>query len=72
MALNQKEIKKLSYEDALLELEDIVRRLEIGDVPLEQALIVYQQGVELLAHCQKILANVEEKLTILNVAEGEK
>jgi exodeoxyribonuclease VII small subunit len=63
--------ENMSYEDALQQLEEIVQQLEQGDVPLEQSLLVYQEGVALLAYCQKILGDVESKLTILNDAKGE-
>ena len=63
--------ENMGYEEALLQLEEIVQQLEQGDVPLEQSLLVYQQGVALLAYCQKILGDVEAKLTILKDVKGE-
>lgn len=71
MKAKKASLDKLSYEEALQQLEEIVQQLEQGDVPLEQSLLVYQQGVALLAYCQKILSSVEAKLTILNDVKGE-
>lgn len=73
MPVKAKKVAKenMSYEEALLQLEEIVQQLEQGDVPLEQSLLVYQQGVALLAYCQKILGDVEAKLTILKDVKGE-
>ena len=71
MTVSNNQNDQLNYEEALEKLEQIVCQLEQGDVPLEQALVVYQQGVELVAYCHKILNKVEEKLTIINVGKGE-
>lgn len=73
MTSDKKEKKvKLTYEDALQALEEIVRKLEQGDIQLEEALQVYQKGVELAAYCSHILNKVEEKMTILQTNKGEK
>lgn len=42
----------LSFEQALQELEALVRRLEEGRLPLEEAISVYERGVALKTHCQ--------------------
>ncbi|MGH7007289.1 MAG: exodeoxyribonuclease VII small subunit, partial [Stellaceae bacterium] len=46
------EIAKLSFEDALKELEDIVRRLEASSVKLDDALAAYERGALLKQHCE--------------------
>jgi exodeoxyribonuclease VII small subunit len=46
------EISALSFEDALRALEDVVRRLESGDVPLDESISLYERGEALRAHCQ--------------------
>ena len=71
MKAKKSSLENVSYEEALEQLEVIVQQLEQGDVPLEKSLLVYQQGVALLAYCQKILGDVEAKLTILNDVKGE-
>lgn len=63
----QTDLDKLSFEDALRELEAIVQRLERGDVPLDDSIALYARGEALRAQCQARLADAEariEKLTI--------
>ena len=45
----------LTFEDALRELEAVVRQLESGDVPLEQSITLYERGEKLRTLCQKRL-----------------
>jgi len=57
----------LPFEKALAELEDIVRRLERGDVPLEDSIAIYERGEVLKKHCEALLKKAEariEKITI--------
>ncbi|MBC1434199.1 exodeoxyribonuclease VII small subunit [Paenilisteria rocourtiae] len=54
--------KKISYEDAMKELESIVQMLEEGNVSLEDSLDMYQRGIELTKLCQEKLAAAEDKL----------
>ncbi len=56
----------LSYEAALAELEQLVSRLESGDMPLEQLLTGYQRGAELLAFCRDKLEAVEAQIKVLD------
>ena len=55
-----------SYEAALEELEQLVGRLESGDLPLEQLLTGYQRGAELLKFCRGKLEAVEEQIKVLD------
>lgn len=60
-------IGSLPFEKALEELEDIVRRLERGDVPLEDSIAIYERGEALKKHCEALLAKATariEKITI--------
>ncbi len=52
-----------TFEESLQELEQIVTRLEKGDVPLEEALEAFQKGMALSKQCQETLTNAEETLT---------
>lgn len=61
MSENKKE--KPSFEEALQGLEKIVNQLESGDVPLEDALSQFQEGMELSKYCQETLNNAERTLT---------
>jgi len=56
----------VSYEAALEELEQLVARLESGDLPLEQLLGGYQRGAELLKFCRDRLEAVEGQIKLLD------
>ena len=56
------DIKEMSFEDAMKELEAVVGKLESGDVPLEDSIKLYERGAALKEHCQKKLAEAEEKV----------
>ena len=56
----------VSYEAALLELEQLVARIEAGDMPLEQLLSQYQRGAELLKFCRERLEKVEDQIKVLD------
>ncbi|MDD2810420.1 exodeoxyribonuclease VII small subunit [Rhodoferax sp.] len=55
-----------SYEAALQELEQLVAKLESGDMPLEQLLSQYQRGAELLNFCRDRLQAVENQVKVLD------
>ena len=55
-------IDKLSFEAALAELEDIVSKLERGDVDLEESITIYERGAKLKAHCEAKLKSAELKV----------
>ena len=54
-----------SFESSLEELEQIVRQLEGGDLPLDRSLELFEQGVRLSRDCQKRLDEAERKVEIL-------
>ena len=54
-----------NFESSLKELEEIVGRLEEGDLPLEQSLELFEQGIRLSRDCQKRLDEAERKVEIL-------
>src|SRR3974390_1405824 len=56
------DIKGMSFEAALKELEQIVTRLEKGDVELEQSIEIYERGEALRAHCDQLLKRAEAKV----------
>ncbi|MEM9852219.1 MAG: exodeoxyribonuclease VII small subunit [Pseudomonadota bacterium] len=55
-------VEKMSFEEAMAELEGVVGQLESGNVPLEASISLYERGAALKAHCQKKLAEAEEKV----------
>ncbi|MER3429760.1 MAG: exodeoxyribonuclease VII small subunit [Blastocatellia bacterium] len=54
-----------SFEASLNELEKIVRKLEDGDLPLEESLKLFETGVKLARECRERLANAERKIEVL-------
>ena len=59
------------FEQALAELEAVVERLERGDLPLEEALNVFERGVELTRHCQSALKAAQQRVEILFKREDQ-
>lgn len=58
-----------SFEDALSRLEALTQAMQSGDMPLEEALAAYQEGSALVKFCQNKLAEVEQKLQVLDAGE---
>ena len=58
------------FEAAIAELESIVKKLEEGDLPLEQSLRLYERGVELSRFCHSRLEEAERRIEILNERGG--
>jgi exodeoxyribonuclease VII small subunit len=56
------DIASLPFEKALAELEQIVARLEKGDVPLDESIAIYERGEALKAHCEALLKSAEMKV----------
>ena len=59
---NNNDISKLSFEQAIKKLTDIVGKIEDGQISLEQSLTQYEQGMELIKHCRGILQKAEKKI----------
>jgi len=65
------ETNELAFEDALAELERIVRVLDAGQSSLEASLRDYEKGIQLLRHCHATLQNAERRIEILKgVTDG--
>ncbi len=56
------EIAEMSFEDALRALEDVVRRLESGEVPLDDSISLYERGEALRRHCQARLDAAQARI----------
>ena len=56
------DIAGMSFEEALRALEDVVRRLESGDVPLEESIGLYERGEALRGHCQARLDAAQARI----------
>ncbi|TNE39009.1 MAG: exodeoxyribonuclease VII small subunit [Alphaproteobacteria bacterium] len=63
-----KDIQKLSFEEALAELEGIVGKLESGAAKLEESIDFYARGTQLKAHCQNKLKDAQSKVEKLVVS----
>lgn len=63
-------MKEKKFEDAMRELEDIVKRLESGDLPLEESLKIFEEGVALSRYCFSKLEEAEKRVSILVKDEG--
>lgn len=63
------DVKNMSFETALVELEGIVKKLESGQAPLAESIAIYERGEALKAHCEALLKAAEmriEKITLRN------
>jgi exodeoxyribonuclease VII small subunit len=71
MAEAPADIAAMPFEKALAELEQIVRSLEAGNVPLEESIAIYERGEALKAHCDRLLKVAEAKVERIRLdAEG--
>lgn len=59
------EEKKMTFEQALGRLEEIVALLEKGDAPLDQSLELYEEGAALVRRCNAALEQAERRVTVL-------
>jgi exodeoxyribonuclease VII small subunit len=59
------ELSKLTYEEALERLEMIVNKLEDSEIPLEESLSAFQEGIALSRYCREKLAEIEFKVEYL-------
>lgn len=66
------DISGMSFEDALSELEEIVRRLEKGDSKLDDAISAYERGAQLKKHCEHKLKEAKAKVEKISLGpDGE-
>jgi exodeoxyribonuclease VII small subunit len=64
------DVERLSFEEALQELEQMVARLEASDLTLEEMLKLFERSQELLALCEKVLDEAELRLERLQPVSG--
>ena len=62
--------ERLTFEEAMKELESVVGRLEKGDLPLDESLAAFQRGVALARACGQLLDEAERKVELLT-ADGD-
>ena len=63
--------QKLTFEESLTKLEKIVSAIEQGDVPLEQSIEKYAEGIKLIKQCRTILDAAESKIQLLSEGAGD-
>ena len=64
-------VEEMSFEDAMAELEQVLSRLERGDVALDQSISLYERGAKLKARCEAKLKEAEEKVHAITLdADG--
>ncbi len=57
--------EKKTFEESITRLEEVVRLLERGDAPLDNALSLFEEGTSLIKTCSKMLDEAEQKVTLL-------
>ncbi|MCC5954456.1 MAG: exodeoxyribonuclease VII small subunit [Natronohydrobacter sp.] len=67
--MSEKPVADLSFEEALRALEEIVTRLERGDVALDQSITLYERGAELKKHCEARLNAAQMRVEAIRLAE---
>lgn len=70
--MTEQPVEKMSFEEALKELETVVGQLERGEVALEESIALYERGAALKVRCEAKLAEAEEKVAKITLsAEGQ-
>ncbi|NQU75551.1 MAG: exodeoxyribonuclease VII small subunit [Planctomycetes bacterium] len=62
--------KKLTFEQALEKLEQIVSQIESGQIGLEESIARYAEGTKLISHCRSVLDAAEKKIQLLTAAQN--
>ena len=63
--MTKEDVSKLTYEEAVAELENVVSTLESGSAALDKSIELYTLGAALKDHCQEKHNNAEEKISVL-------
>lgn len=66
------DVKALSFEQALAELERIVDQLERGEAPLDQSIRIYERGEALKLHCESLLKAAEDRVEKIRLGRDGK
>ena len=70
--MTDKPVSELTFEEALAELDDVVGRLERGDVPLARSISLYERGAKLKVRCEEELKKAEERVATIQLGpDGE-
>jgi len=73
MAKNEQknDVSKLSFEEAIKKLTDIVSKIEKGQIPLQDSLNQYEKGMALIKHCRDILQKAEKRIEKISESDAE-
>lgn len=63
--------EKINFEQSLMELNQLIEKMEAGDLPLEKSLDCFEQGIKLIKQCQLALEKAEQKVQILVKKNGK-
>ena len=66
----KKAIEKMSYEEAFMELQSVVEKLESGELPLKDSLALFERGQALSTRCSELLEEAQLKLRQLTLDES--
>jgi len=66
------DIQKLSFEESLTALEQIVRQLETGQIKLEDSVNAYEKGIHLKKHCEEKLKNAKLRVDQISLSKERK
>jgi exodeoxyribonuclease VII small subunit len=64
--MSKNKASEIDFEAALKELTLLVEQMEVGNLSLEHSLQKFEQGVNLIRHCQTLLKNAEQRIQIYN------
>ena len=71
--MTENAVENMSFEECMKELNDLVSKLESGELDLDESLKVYERAVKVRERCRSILDDAERKVqTIMSSASGEK
>ena len=71
-APNHADVKEMNFETALKQLEEIVDKLERGDVPLDESIAIYERGEALRNRCDALLKTAEAKIEKIKLTRDGK
>ncbi len=63
--------QKLTFEEALENLEQIVASIESGEIGLEESIAKYAEGIKLIKHCRRVLDAAEKKIQLLTAEDDQ-
>ncbi len=69
--IKEQDVTELTFEEAIQRLEKVVEQLENGDVPLEQAIQLFEEGMMLAKQCNQTLKQAEQQVEVLMKENGE-